>query len=62
MLDEVKQREEEDPDDIDEVPVETAVLNGRVVFARELALDGLDRDPVEIICDPSTPLRTSFEF
>src|SRR4051812_206712 len=32
---EIQQREQEDPDDIDEVPVETAELDGRVPLGRE---------------------------
>ncbi len=36
----IEQREEEDPDDIDEVPVKTADLDGRIVFFGERSLPG----------------------
>ncbi len=37
-LDEIEQREEEDPDYVDEVPVETEVLDGMIVSLEVAAL------------------------
>src|SRR2546421_52847 len=37
---EVEQREEENPDDVNEVPVESEVLDGRVVLRREATAPG----------------------
>src|ERR1700738_1223006 len=36
-IDQIQQREQENPNDIDEVPVEADVFHGRVVFRREAA-------------------------
>src|SRR4029453_1080680 len=43
-LDQIEQREEEDPDDVDEVPVEAEDLDRRVPFLRELAAYGHPQD------------------
>src|SRR6476659_7540038 len=46
--DQVEQREEEDPDDVDEVPVEPGHLDGRVPLGRVAALPRLvDEDAQE---------------
>src|SRR4029453_6921145 len=39
-LDQIEQREKEDPDDVDEVPVQAEDLDRRVPFLRELAAYG----------------------
>ena len=40
----VEQREQEDPDEVDEVPVEAGDLDRRVLARAELAAPGLPRD------------------
>ena len=42
-VDQVQQREQEDPDDVDEVPVQAGDLDRRVVLGGELALAAPDR-------------------
>src|SRR5512137_933852 len=46
-LDQVEQREEEDPDEVDEVPVEAGELDRRRVARAELAAGGPHRHPAQ---------------
>lgn len=41
-LDQIEKWEEEDPDDVDEMPVESKMLKGLAVTFRILALDSVD--------------------
>src|SRR5579862_3019372 len=44
-VDQVKQREQIDPDYIDEVPVQSSDVEGRVIFGREAALPRHEQKP-----------------
>src|SRR3954466_14898649 len=44
-VNQVQQREQENPNDIDEVPVEADELDGRVVLRRKTAAQGLLEEP-----------------
>src|SRR5258708_21178118 len=44
-IDQIEQRKQENPNDIDEVPVEADVFNGRVVLRREAAAQGFLDEP-----------------
>src|ERR1700682_4748318 len=46
-IDQIKQRKQENPDDINEVPVQTYVFNGGVVIFVEAALPGYQDEPQE---------------
>src|SRR5882757_8649199 len=41
----IEQREQENPDDINEVPVQTDVFNGRIVVGIEAAFAGFQNQP-----------------
>src|SRR5260370_14750455 len=46
-IDQIQQREQENPNDIDEVPVEADILDGRVVLRREAAAQRFLDEPKE---------------
>src|SRR6266404_5107255 len=46
-IDQIQQREQENPNDIDEVPVEADILDGRVVLRREAAAPRFLDEPKE---------------
>src|ERR1043165_2705423 len=47
LVDQIEHREQEDPDDVDDVPVEADTLDGVVVAGTELAAASTDVEPDE---------------